>query len=123
MRRQGTLQCYYQHRYHSDPYLHVGHQDLTAHVDFTSLIRAGERVGLAKLGFTQQGLFLMALGLGDRLARVTESSTDGMAILQRRQALHQLIDPTGLGGFGVLLQGQGLNAAQMAETLQGWREG
>jgi SAM-dependent MidA family methyltransferase len=32
--------------------------------------------------------------------------------MQRRDALHQLIDPTGLGGFGVLLQGKGLTPKQ-----------
>jgi SAM-dependent MidA family methyltransferase len=101
-RSQGTLQCYYQHRYHSNPYLHIGQQDLTAHVDFTSLICQGNLLGLQELGFTKQGMFLMALGLADRIA---EPGT-----LERRQALHQLIDPTGLGGFGVLLQGKNAGA-------------
>jgi SAM-dependent MidA family methyltransferase len=62
-RSQGTLQCYYQHCHHNDPYIHVGAQDITAHVNFTALERQGERCGLMPLGFTQQGLFLMALGL------------------------------------------------------------
>jgi SAM-dependent MidA family methyltransferase len=109
-RSQGTLQCYYQHRYHSNPYLHIGQQDLTAHVDFTSLIRQGNLLGLQELGFTKQGMFLMALGLADRIA---EPGT-----LERRQALHQLIDPIGLGGFGVLLQGKNVGTA----SLQGFRE-
>jgi SAM-dependent MidA family methyltransferase len=109
-RSQGTLQCYYQHRYHSNPYLHIGQQDLTAHVDFTSLIRQGNLLGLQELGFTKQGMFLMALGLADRIA---EQGT-----LERRQALHQLIDPIGLGGFGVLLQGK--NAGNT--LLKGFRD-
>jgi SAM-dependent MidA family methyltransferase len=109
-RSQGTLQCYYQHRYHSNPYLHIGQQDLTAHVDFTSLIRQGSLLGLQELGFTKQGMFLMALGLADRIA---EPGT-----LERREALHQLIDPIGLGGFGVLLQGK--NVANI--SLKGFRE-
>jgi SAM-dependent MidA family methyltransferase len=121
-RDQGTLQCYYQHRHHNDPYIHIGNQDLTAHVDFSSLMRQGAAAGLHQIGLTKQGLFLMALGLSDRLAQVTHTSvtnqnTDGMAILQQRQALHQLIDPTGLGGFGVLIQGKGLSPEQM--LLQG----
>jgi SAM-dependent MidA family methyltransferase len=117
MRSQGTLQCYYQHRHHNDPYIHVGNQDLTAHVDFSSLIRQGTAVGLQELGLTKQGLFLMALGLSDRISQITAYSDDGMAILQQRQALHQLIDPLGLGGFGVLLQGKGLHPEQL--LLQG----
>jgi SAM-dependent MidA family methyltransferase len=101
-RGQGTLQCYYQHRYHSNPYIYIGEQDLTAHVDFTSLIRQGERMGLRELGFTKQGMWLMHLGLGNRISQ-SES-------LERRQSLHQLINPMGLGGFGVLLQGKEVGA-------------
>jgi SAM-dependent MidA family methyltransferase len=108
-RSQGTLQCYYQHRYHSNPYLHIGQQDLTAHVDFTSLIRQGNLWGLQELGFTKQGMFLMSLGLVDRISQ-PES-------LERRQALHQLIEPMGLGGFGVLLQGKNVGD----QVLQGFR--
>ncbi|MEO1006880.1 MAG: SAM-dependent methyltransferase, partial [Cyanobacteria bacterium J06638_38] len=45
-RSQGTLQCYYQHRHHNNPYVNLGDQDLTAHVDFTALQRQGELVNL-----------------------------------------------------------------------------
>jgi SAM-dependent MidA family methyltransferase len=65
VRTQGTLQCYYRHQHHSDPYRYVGQQDITAHVDFTALQKQGEKCGLQTVGFTKQGLFLMALGLGD----------------------------------------------------------
>lgn len=109
-RSQGTLQCYYQHSYHSDPYLAIGKQDITAHVDFTALERQGERKGLEAIGFTQQGLFLMALGLGDRLAALSQPEPDQSVqeILQRREALHALMSPMGLGNFGVLAQAKGL---------------
>ncbi|MGF1539556.1 MAG: class I SAM-dependent methyltransferase [Pleurocapsa sp.] len=111
-RSQGTLQCYYRHRRHANPYVNLGYQDLTTHVDFTALERHGESCGLSKIGFTQQGMFLMALGLGDRLNELSSGKYDLLQILQRRDALHQLIDPTGLGGFGVLIQGKGLNDQQ-----------
>ncbi|HEY9669748.1 MAG TPA: SAM-dependent methyltransferase, partial [Coleofasciculaceae cyanobacterium] len=58
-RHQGTLQCYYRHQYHDEPYINIGQQDITAHVNFTALERQGELCGLRKVGFTQQGLFLM----------------------------------------------------------------
>jgi SAM-dependent MidA family methyltransferase len=116
VRSQGTLQCYYQHSHHSDPYIYVGEQDITAHVDFTSLERQGEQVGLEKLGVTQQAMFLMALGLGDRLAALGRSESrdpqEVMRCLRQRDALHQLINPMGMGNFGVLVQGKGLNATE-----------
>ena len=108
-RNKGTLQCYYQHHRHNNPYVNIGYQDITAHVDFTALERQGELNNLQNLGFTQQGLFLMALGSGDRLNELSSGNYNLSQIFKRRNALHQLIDPTGLGGFGVLLQGKGLS--------------
>lgn len=119
MRSQGTLQCYYRHQHHNNPYINIGQQDITAHVDFTALERWGEQCGLHKLGFTQQGLFLMALGLGERIAAISNITADLNQLLQRRDALHQLIDPQGLGGFGVLVQTKGLTLAEISISLQG----
>lgn len=114
-RSQGTLQCYYQHAHHSDPYQAIGQQDITAHVDFTALEKQGKRCGLHKVGFTQQGLFLMALGLGDRLAHLSTPDPDYsmQEVLQRREALHALMNPAGLGNFGVLIQSKGLGESPL----------
>lgn len=125
VRTQGTLQCYYQHRHHSDPYRYVGQQDITAHVDFTALQKQGERCGLQTVGLTKQGLFLMALGLGDRIATLSQSdATDSKTIqeiLFRRDALQRLVDPMGLGNFGVLLQSKGVSTDQLLQGLAGER--
>ncbi|MFM7408358.1 MAG: class I SAM-dependent methyltransferase [Cuspidothrix sp.] len=118
-RRLGTLQCYYQHRHHDNPYINIGRQDITAHVDFTALSVWGERCGLKKVGWTQQGLFLMALGIGERLAAISWQQQPISQLLQRREGLHQLINPGGLGNFGVLLQSQGLTEEQASKPLQG----
>lgn len=123
VRDQGTLQCYYQHQHHNDPYINVGTQDITTHVNFTALEQWGRDVGLKMLGVTQQAMFLMALGLGDRLAALGQSdSTDPQEIMQRlrqRDALHQLISPMGLGNFGVLVQAKGLTEVMQTSLLQG----
>ena len=120
-RGQGTLQCYYQHRYHADPLVNLGLQDITTHVNFTALENQGKSLGLETLGFTQQGLFLMSLGLGDRLVELSTGKFSVAEIFKRRDALHQLIDPTGLGKFGVLLQGKGLSITQKTRSLKGFR--
>lgn len=124
-RSQGTLQCHYRHTTNDDPYSHVGQQDLTAHVDFTALERQGALSGLEKVGFTQQGLFLMALGLGDRLAANNqgENNLSLSDTLRRREALHLLINPLGLGGFGVLIQCKGLKELEKTHPLQGLSPG
>ncbi len=123
-RVEGTLQCYRQHRSHGNPYQAVGHQDLTAHVDFTALQQYGKAQGLSTLGFTQQGLFLMALGLGDRLT-ANNNPASGQSlqdILRRRDAIHALMNPMGLGGFKVLLQGKGLTETQKQHPFQGFED-
>lgn len=114
-RQQGTLQCYRHHASHGDPYLYVGRQDITSHVNFTALERQGGAVGLKTIGQTQQGLFLMALGLGDRLVanNNTADRKQLSEVIRRREAIHSLINPMGLGGFQVLLQGQGLEKQQV----------
>lgn len=120
-RRGGTLQCYFHHSHHNDPLINVGQQDITAHVNFTALEQWGEAVGLDPLGFTQQGLFLMALGLGDRLSALASEARDLRSVqlaIQRREQLHQLMNPLGLGNFGVLLQAKGLHAPR-AQPLRG----
>jgi SAM-dependent MidA family methyltransferase len=120
MRSQGTLQCYYRHAYHNNPYINIGNQDLTAHVDFTALQNQGELLGLQTVGFIQQGLLLMALGLGDRIAAISNNdNSDVRSLLQRRQNLHQLIDPMGLGKFGVLIQSYGLLDRENSLLLTG----
>ncbi len=119
-RSEGTLQCYYQHRRHNNPYVNLGQQDITAHVNFTALENQGKSCNLAPIGSTKQGMFLMALGIGDRLNELSSGKYNVMEVLQRRDSLHQLINPMGLGGFEVLIQGKNLTKEQ--HLLQGLKQ-
>jgi len=119
-RDKGTLQCYTRHHRHNDPYINIGQQDITAHVDFTALEKNGDRHSLHKIGLTQQGLFLMALGLGERVATLSQSKQPLSSLLQRRDSLHQLLDPLGLGGFHVLVQAKGLTLTEISQPLKGF---
>ena len=105
-RRDGTFLCFYRHTANDEPYARVGQQDMTAHVDFGALERTGETAGLQTLGFTTQGQLLTNLGLGDLLVA---SQTPGRALdayLADRAAVLALIEPGGMGRFGVLAQGK-----------------
>ena len=57
-RNTGTLFCYYRHRVNDNPYTNIGDQDITAHVNFTSLADWGNRLGMKTIGYCPQGLFL-----------------------------------------------------------------
>ena len=62
-RSMGTLMCHYQHHRHDDPFYLPGLQDITAHINFSSIARAANDSGLKVCGFTTQAHFLMAGGL------------------------------------------------------------
>lgn len=107
-RRQGTLLCFYGHTHASDPYQRVGRQDITTHVDFSSLALAGRGAGLEPLGFTSQQRFLTALGIGEALAGGPAAASSLEEYLARRRAVEALLDPQGLGRIRVLVQGKGV---------------
>jgi SAM-dependent MidA family methyltransferase len=116
-RRVGTFLCYYRHTALDDPYVRLGAQDMTAHVDFGALTRAGARLGLAPLGFTTQGPFLSNLGLGDLLVATQRPDRALDDYLADRTAVLTLIDPRRMGRFGVLAQGK---AFAPADPLRGF---
>ncbi|MFL5761968.1 MAG: class I SAM-dependent methyltransferase [Thermomicrobiales bacterium] len=116
-RLEGTVRGYYGHTVTDDPYVRVGEQDLTAHVDFTALQRAGESAGMTLAGLTTQGAFLASLGLGDLLVQLQQDPTTSVAdYLVAQAAVFRLIDPGGLGRFGVLLMAKN---APVAPPLRG----
>jgi SAM-dependent MidA family methyltransferase len=113
-RRDGTLLCFYRHNPSSDPYARIGKQDITAHVDFASLMRAGERCGLEVAGFTTQARFLAALGIGAGVEAIAKESPDALEeYYARRRAVQELTDPVGLGRIRVLAQRKGVPAAEL----------
>jgi SAM-dependent MidA family methyltransferase len=68
-RNKGTLLCYSKHTLNENPYLNPGNQDITAHVNFTSLKDWGEDLGLKAIGYCPQGTFLASLGIEDIISR------------------------------------------------------
>jgi SAM-dependent MidA family methyltransferase len=107
--RGSTLRAYHRHRVHADPFVAIGRQDLTAHVDLTALERAAIAAGLDPLGRTTQARFLADLGAGELLvARQAEASTTLQSYLDAKSALVRMLDPRATGGFAVLAFGRGL---------------
>jgi SAM-dependent MidA family methyltransferase len=100
IRLNGTLACYTRQRVHRNPLVKVGEQDLTAHVDFTTLIQAGEAEGLRTVALTRQALWLTACGLFAEL--------QGADAETRQQAM-ALLDGEGMGEeIRVLAQAKGI---------------
>lgn len=103
-RRQGTLLGYYRHMIAENPLIRVGEQDLTSHVDFTTLARVGQDAGLDLAAFTNQMSFLISLGVEAFLDSLEPGSPEFQAIVQ-------LLRPEGMGRtFKILIQQKGLPA-------------
>jgi SAM-dependent MidA family methyltransferase len=62
-RHMGTLICHRAHRSDDDPLADLGLKDITAHVNFTGIALAAQDAGMAVLGYTSQGRFLINCGL------------------------------------------------------------
>lgn len=107
-RVEGTLLCFYRHNPSGDPYARLGRQDITSHVDLTTVRRAGEEAGLQTLGLTSQCEFLANLGIADALARPGEGKASLEEYYARRRAVSELIDPAALGRIRVLVQAKGV---------------
>jgi SAM-dependent MidA family methyltransferase len=103
-RLAGTVRAHRGHTVSDHPFAHVGEQDLTAHVDFSALRRAGEGVGLTFAGQTNQGAFLASLEMGDLLVALGNDPRTALPeYLSAQAAILRLIDPGGMGRFGVLI--------------------
>ena len=106
-RSRGTLQTYYKHTSGSSPYQWIGRQDITAHVDFTTVIEEGRAVGLKPLYLTTQAEYLNRLGLKVLIDRLRDRDLPPRDARANATALRDLVDPNGLGGFKVLIQEKG----------------
>jgi SAM-dependent MidA family methyltransferase len=107
--RGSTLRAYHRHRVHANPFVAIGRQDLTAHVDLTAVARAAGSAGLQALGRTTQARFLDGLGIGELLVDLQSLPTTTLAsYLEAKSALVRMLDPRATGGFAVLGFGRGL---------------
>jgi SAM-dependent MidA family methyltransferase len=113
-RTNGTLMCFYRHNPSHDPYLRIGRQDITSHVDFTTVRRVGEEAGLKTVGLVTQSEFLANLGISDASAPPAETETVLEEYFTRRREVMELVDPAGLGRIKVLCQARGVGNAPLS---------
>ncbi len=66
-RSGGTLMFHYRHHAHVDPFYLPGLQDITSHVNFSEMARAGLDAGLELGLYMNQAAFLIGAGLPDLL--------------------------------------------------------
>lgn len=118
-RPQGTFLCYHKHQTNENPYDHIGEQDMTAHIDFTSLANQGLTVGLETIGFTDQMHFLMGLGIAQRMETPGNKMFESEEAKKEFLAMKQLMAPDAMGHtFKVLIQGKKIPSDIKLDGLQ-----
>ncbi len=115
-RHRGTLMAYRQHSATPDPYQAPGEQDLTAHVNFTSLAAAAGENGLQAQPLLTQSQFLMGIGEKNQFADAFEDCRLPQERAKVALQLKHLVTPAGMGeSFHALIAAKGVDAQQVAE--------
>ncbi|MBI2214297.1 MAG: SAM-dependent methyltransferase [Acidobacteria bacterium] len=100
------------HEVHRDLFADPGRQDLTAHVNFDDLERAGADRGFSTLAFTRQARFLLSIGITEHPLFSPLEEVDLVKALQtqvERENARRLVLPDGIGDeIRVLVQGKGV---------------
>ena len=110
-RMRGALTTFYRHTQTDAPLNRVGAQDITAQVDFTSVIDEGRRAGLAPLGLTTQERFLKSLGVGRWQRQLASLGLPQHQADANRAGIVDLVRAGGLGDFKVLIQSKNVEVA------------
>lgn len=123
VRRFGTAAAYSGQRVSRDLLANPGAQDLTAHINFSDLQRAGEREGFSTLFFDRLARFLLTLGITEHplFAPLDDaqlkSTEEALAIREQREEARRLVLPDGIGEeIRVLVQGR--NVGQEGWSFQ-----
>lgn len=107
-RSSGTLMCHYRHQAHEDPFVLVGLQDITAHVDFSAVAEAAAESGMSVLGYTTQAQFLIGCGITEILAETPADDVRAYAPLAGQA--QKLLSPAEMGErFKVIALGRGVD--------------
>ena len=94
-RSGGTLMCHYRHHAHADPFYLPGLQDITSHIDFSEIARAGLDAGLEVGFYMSQAAFLIGAGLPNLLEG--QRAADPLHWLPLSNAIQKLTSPAEMG--------------------------
>jgi len=111
-RPRGSVQTYYRHTEGSSPYQRIGRQDISAHVDFSLLQRAGADAGLQTVAYATHAELLRQLGFDELMEQMSFMALSRRERHANIEAMRGLVNPNGLGRFKALVQ---------QKTGAGWR--
>jgi SAM-dependent MidA family methyltransferase len=120
-RPRGTCVAYRGHRIVQNLLDFPGLQDITAHVNFSAIQRAGAGHGLVAAPLLNQRDFLFSLGLAEEVERLEAHGLPDSELIETRRALAPLIFPgPGMGeSFKALVQAKGAALDDLALGTSG----
>ncbi|HWN64578.1 MAG TPA: SAM-dependent methyltransferase [Candidatus Binatus sp.] len=117
-RSAGTLQVRAQHRLLQSPFDEIGHADITAHVEWTSIVERAEACGFEVKGFTDQHHFITGI-----ISELAHDIAQGDADAKANRALQTLLHPEMLGrNFQILALGKNVDLVAPLAGLKFARE-
>ncbi|UCG77468.1 MAG: SAM-dependent methyltransferase [Nitrospirota bacterium] len=110
-RDRGTLMCYHRHQVNENPFINIGDQDITAHVNFSSMKKWGEDVGLTAAGLAGQGIYMVSMGFDEIISEKFLGRDDYQVEVAKMKGL---IMPSGMGeSHKVMVQYKGLDGPRL----------
>lgn len=99
-RMDGTVTCYFKHTQNNDFFERIGYQDITAFVNFSSLIEYGKDNLIDTFAFMEQWQYLLLSGI---IEEINQAKTD----LEKASIRSLILPKIGFGSnFRVLIQGK-----------------
>lgn len=104
-RREGTITCYHNHKINYDPYINVGDQDITTHINFSALQKLSN---LKTERFTDQASFLAENGLVSYLQDSIKNEPDLISAIKKIGFVKNMLLFEMGPRFKVLVQSKGI---------------
>lgn len=111
--REGSIRGYYKHQLIKNPLEHVGDMDITTHIHFDKLIKAGERVGLDHYATYRQDEYLLKAGILKFLEEHQDTNPFSEKS-KRNRAIRSLLMQGGISSsFHCLIQTKNINQKEI----------
>ncbi|MCX7724778.1 MAG: SAM-dependent methyltransferase [Thermodesulfovibrio sp.] len=88
-RKRGTLLCYHKHNINENPYINIGYQDITCHVNFSAVEKFAAVFGFKVERYSSQGSYLISLCDEEILKKIYQKDL--------KEHFKRLILPQGMG--------------------------
>ena len=95
-RAGGTLMCYHRHQMATNPYLNIGEQDITTHVNFDVMRKVGAELGWLNQPLKTQRRFMVEWGLEQKLLEEERRGLLNPERIEERVQLKTLLLPGGI---------------------------